>query len=185
MFYDLTVDYGGVNFPKPSRSQDTTYIGFVSVFTGCNRAISGNPCPDCQNPSLWGLDCKPRFTSMDSVTAFIRKKVDLFNKINVGKKVQYFYAVLGGEPLDQDAVALSIVHQAVRSALPGQVPSVLFTGYQSLNDGRIDENVKRYVLEKINYLKLGPYLGDDCKVENLDSGLATPNQYWTILNPPT
>lgn len=182
MFYDITLDFGGVNFPKPYKRPDTTYIGFVSVFSGCSRAMMGSPCPDCQNPSLWSWDCKSRFESMNDVTSFVHKKASLFNMITAGKEVQYFYAVLGGEPLDQDAVALSVVHQAVRFGISCDIPTVLFTGYPSLNDIRIHPNVRRYVTDNIDYLKVGSYLGDAYKVEDLESGLATSNQYWVRIS---
>ena len=183
MFYDVTVDYGGVNFPKPHRKKDVIYIGFIAVFSGCNRAVSGNPCPDCQNSSLWEHACKSRFDSIKDVTAFVHKKVSIFDGISAGRAVKYFYAVLGGEPLDQEADDLRIVHRAVRSGLERPVPSVLFTGYSSLNQNGISDGTKRYVLEQINYVKVGSYLGDAYKVDGLESGLATANQRWIIVNP--
>lgn len=183
MFYDLTVDYGGVNFPKPYKQQDTLYIGFIAVFAGCNRAINGNPCPDCQNSSLWNPRCKSRFDSIKDIATFVRKKTSIFDSISSGKPVKYFYAVLGGEPLDQDADDLRTIHRSVREGLNRSFQSVLFTGYSSLNQVGINEDAKRYVLDQINYIKVGSYLGDSYKVDNLESGLATANQYWVIANP--
>jgi hypothetical protein len=71
----------------------------------------------------------------------------------------------------------------VREGLNRSFQSVLFTGYSSLNQVGINEDAKRYALGQINYIKVGSYLGDSYKVDNLESGLATANQYWVIANP--
>ena len=182
MFYDITVDFGGVNYPKPMKQDDILYIGFVSVFSGCNRAMMGHPCPDCQNPSLWQPVCRPKFQDLDAVSAYIRKKVDLFDQVSANKTVQYFYAILGGEPLDQDVLALKIVHKIVRDSIPHEIRSIMFTGYPSLDHALIGSDIRRYVEEQIDYLKVGAFLGNDHKIEDLESGLSTPNQYWIDLS---
>ena len=189
MFAKLTIDFGGVNFPLPYREPDKLYIGFVSVFSGCRRALRGNPCPDCQNPSLWsGVaiqktlnwgDAYVPAEKLSEIESFVQKKTQLFSSINT--PVEFFYCVLGGEPLDQHHMALEVVHQMVIRGSNKQLPSVLFTGYNDWHDPEIDPNVIQYIEDKIDYIKTGPYLGNAFKKENLETGLATENQRWQKL----
>ena len=79
MFCNLTVHFGGVNFPTPFKDPEVMYIGFVSVFSGCNRAVMGHPCPDCQNPSLWKHKVKTKF-GLEDIVPFVKKKMDLFRR---------------------------------------------------------------------------------------------------------
>lgn len=186
MFVKITVDFGGVNFPAPYKDPDKLYIGFVSVFSGCRRALRGNPCPDCQNPSLWaGVPIQKTLNWGDEyipasdvvlIESFVRKKYENFK--NITAPVEFFYCVLGGEPLDQHPMALEIVHNQVVRGCNHQLPTVLFTGYPSYQDPAIDPMVLDYVKERVDYIKVGPYLGNQYKEDNLETGLATRNQQW-------
>ena len=179
MFCNLTVDFGGVNFPAPFKDPEVMYIGFVSVFSGCNRAVMGHPCPDCQNPSLWKHKVKTKF-GLGDIVPFVKKKMDLFRSIQKGKRTMYFYTILGGEPLDQSLEELTDVHNLVEIGMGSRPPTVLFSGYPHLS--RVDKQVQDYVERRVNYLKLGPYLGNDFKRDDLESGLATENQEWIVMN---
>ena len=179
MFCNLTVDFGGVNFPAPHKDPDVTYIGFVSVFSGCNRAVRGHPCPDCQNPSLWGHNVRTKF-NLEDIVPFVRKKMALFRSVQRGKKTLYFYAVLGGEPLDQNMEDLVDVHNLVEVGMENRPVTVLFSGYPTMS--MVNPHVQKYVERRVHYLKLGPYLGNDLKKEGLESGLATENQEWITMN---
>ena len=171
MLVKIDIDFGGVNFPAPYRKPNTLYIGFVSVFAGCKRALAGKPCPDCQNPSLWsGLAWNGDKHAW--IADFVRKKCELLKGIDA----ELFYCILGGEPLDQDERELKIVHRHVIQGCGRKLPTVLYTGYSS-----IPPQVAGYVKAEIQYLKIGEYLGDAQREEGLPSGLATRNQKWVRL----
>lgn len=189
MFAKITLDFGGVNYPAPYKDPNKLYIGFVSVFSGCRRALRGNPCPDCQNPSLWagvpitsntkgGLE-DITSTNLTLITSFVQKKFENFKSINT--PVEFFYCVLGGEPLDQYSASLSAVHNAVMRGCNKQLTTVLFTGYPSYKDPSIEPGVIDYVKECVDYIKVGPYLGNSFRKDNLETGLATENQQWIKL----
>lgn len=190
MFAKLTLDFGGVNFPLPYKEPDKLYIGFVSVFSGCRRALRGNPCPDCQNPSLWNgvpiqrtADVGSQYvpaTKLSEIESFVKKKTELFKGINT--PVEFFYCVLGGEPLDQHYMALEVVQNMVIRGTNKQLPTVLFTGYSDYQSPEIDPNVIQYIKDRVDYIKVGPYLGNDFKKDNLETGLATENQRWIKLS---
>ena len=144
------------------------YVGFCSIFSGCRRAGAGNPCPDCQNPFLWlGLEWDGDIHGW--IRDFVRRKYR--NLVAVNPSIEFFYCVLGGEPLDQDERELEIVHNHVMNGCGRKIPTVLFTGYDSWQGSS-------YVRDFVDYVKLGPYLGNEYKKENLPSGLATVNQRW-------
>ena len=168
MLIKFDIDFGGVNFPLPFKRRDKVYVGFTAVFAGCGRAGAGSPCCDCQNPSLWlGLEWDG--TTHDWVKDFVEKKYKTLLSVNPG--IEFFYCVLGGEPLDQDERELEIVHNHVMSGCGRKIPTVLFTGYDSWQSSS-------YVRNFVDYVKLGEYLGNDYRKENLPSGLATENQRW-------
>lgn len=179
MFCNLTVDFGGVNFPLPYKKPNTIYIGFVSVFSGCTRAKAGHPCPDCQNPSLWEHVVTPQFCKED-ITRFVSRKMKIFREIHKHSNVVYFYSILGGEPLDQLAEELEEIHKMVQQGVGHPIPTVLFSGYPHLT--LADRRVQDYVAVRVNYLKLGPYLGNQHRKLDLSSGLATENQEWLVIN---
>lgn len=175
MLAKFTIDFGGVNFPLPYKKKDKVYVGFCSVFAGCRRAINGNPCPDCQNPSLWlGLDWDGN--AHEWIRDFVKTKYE--NLMAVNPDIQFFYCILGGEPLDQDERELEIVHQHVVSGCGRKIPTVLYTGYDSYQNS---EYVKKYV----DFIKLGEYLGNSYRKKNLPSGLATVNQHWEKISTDT
>lgn len=179
MFCNLTVDFGGVNFPTPFKDPNVMYIGFVSVFSGCNRAIHGHPCPDCQNPSLWDYKVPTKF-HMNDIVPFVKKKMSLFRSVQKGKKTRYFYTILGGEPLDQELDELAEVQYLVELGMESSPVSIMFSGYPSLH--MVSDEMVDFLHRRVNYLKLGPYLGNKFKKEGLATGLATENQEWLVLN---
>ena len=171
MLAKFTIDFGGINFPLPYKKEGKVYVGFMAVFSGCIKAMNGNSCPDCQNPSLWnGLEWNG--CAHEWIQDFVREKYERLTAVN--PDIQFFYCVLGGEPLDQDERELKIVHQHVMNGCGRKIPTVLFTGYETWEKS---DYVRRFV----DYIKLGPYLGNKYKKENLTSGLATVNQYWEKL----
>lgn len=180
MFYNISVDFGGINYPAPYIEDDKIYIGFVSIFSGCNRALCGKPCPNCQNPSLWYHKVDPSLHPMNLVRldSFMRNKITRFTSLYDNKRVQYYYTILGGEPIDQDPNELLKVQNTIIQSFPENmnVPTILFSGYNDLKN--ISKTMKNYIKNNITYLKLGQYLGDKYKKNNLSSGLATENQRW-------
>ena len=170
MLAKLDIDFGGLNFPLPYKKPDKLYVGFSAVFSGCKRAMAGNPCPDCQNPSLWqGLDWNG--DRHEWIEPFVQKKYRLLQEIN--PEIEFFYCALGGEPLDQSLAELEAVRDAVMAGCGQRIPTVLFTGYSD-----VPVQMLGYVAERVNYLKTGTYLGDKYKHTGLSSGLATENQRW-------
>ncbi len=168
MFSRITIDYGGINFPLPFRDPEKVYVGFVAIFSGCKRAIQGNPCPDCQNPSLWDFgNCG----NVGRIESFVRKRYMNISRI----APEFFYCVLGGEPLDQSVEELRLVHDFVERGCGQKLPSVLFTGYYKIPHG-----YENYIRKRIDYVKIGPYLGNSKREDNLPSGLATRNQEWIV-----
>lgn len=189
MFAKITVDFGGVNYPAPYKDPNKLYIGFVAVFSGCRRALRGNPCPDCQNPSLWSgvpiqktLNWGDEYIPSPAVTlieSFVRNKYRNFRDIST--PVEFFYCVLGGEPLDQHPMALELVHTQVERGCACRLPTVLFTGYSDYKDPAISSGVQEYIEKRVDYIKVGPYLGNQYKRDDLQTGLATANQQWIKL----
>lgn len=179
MFCNLTIDFGGVNFPTPHKMDGVQYVGFVAVFSGCARAARGNPCPDCQNPSLWDFNAPRRYT-IDDMEDFVRAKKKNFDAVFDPIKTKYFLALLGGEPLDQDISELYAVWACMSNVFSGGFSTVCFTGYPSVES--IPPKTASFVLWAVDYLKLGPYLGNEYKKENLSTGLATDNQFWVKIS---
>lgn len=168
MLTKFSVDFGGVNFPLPYRENDRVYVGFTAVFSGCRRALSGNPCPDCQNPSFWGRLDWDGYTH-DWIVDYARKKYERIIAIN--PDTRFFYCVLGGEPLDQDERELIIVHNNVMKGCGRKIPTVLYTGYDTFQ-------ASAYARNFADFVKVGAYLGDKHRKTGLSSGLATENQRW-------
>lgn len=175
MFCNVTIDFGGVNFPTPHKEDGIQYIGFVTVFSGCLRAAKGNPCPDCQNPSLWDFNSVQRYT-LDDLKVFLQGKKRNFDSVFDVSRTQYFLALLGGEPLDQNPDELYGAWYQMVQVFGYNFFTVCFTGYPSLE--AIPKAAVPFIRDTVDYLKLGPYLGNQYKREGLSSGLATENQYW-------
>ena len=186
MLYDVNIDFGGVNFPKPYYQKGKVYIGFVSVFSGCNKAMAGRPCPQCQNRSLWFHDLHgaQKIHNTQEAYQFVRKKMNVFAGLYDNKDIQYYYVILGGEPVDQKVSDLEDVEFQVRKAIKdansivdlNSIPTVMFCGYDNLKKVSLD--MRNYIINSVTYLKIGRYLGDKHRKTNLDSGLATENQRW-------
>lgn len=175
MFCNMTIDFGGVNFPTPHKKDGIQYIGFVAIYSGCARAAKGNPCPDCQNPSLWDFNTPQRYT-YDDWFGFLKQKKQNFDAVFDPSKTQYFLTLLGGEPLDQDASDLFAVWDRMFQIFTQDFLTVCFTGYPSVDV--VPEHVRRFLFSAVDYLKVGPYLGNHYKREGLSTGLATENQFW-------
>ena len=171
MLAKFTIDFSGVNYPLPYKEEDKIYVGFVAVFSGCKRAMNGNPCPDCQNPSLWeGLKWNGDMHGW--IKDFVYKKYTAFQAIS--PEAQFFYCILGGEPLDQNERELEIAHKHVMNGCGGKIPTVLYTGYDTWQGSQ-------YVKKYVDYIKLGAYLGNVHRKQSLPSGLATTNQRWECV----
>lgn len=180
MFVNMTVDFGGVNYPKPYRKPGKQYIGFVAIFSGCYRAASGKACPGCQNQSLWRFDAPCRYTMKD-IRPFVERKMVLFRAVCNPEDTEYYLAYLGGEPMDQDMMELRWVYEDFAKAMNmPNLPLVVFSGYADMESLSLPQ--RSFVDHYVSYLKLGPYLGDDFKKSDLESGLATENQLWLPIN---
>jgi hypothetical protein len=58
-------------------------------FAGCQKALSGSPCPDCFNPSLWD--------NAKHIPHDVTEIVNVLDMHNIPKYV----TIVGGEPTDQ------------------------------------------------------------------------------------
>ncbi len=123
------------------------WISVELVYSGCNRAIGGNPCPGCHNEWLW-----PHFAG----TFVCRRKFDewLGKLARTGWKPSGI-VVTGGEPLDQDAKEVLFDIDMVKKAFGTKLPILVYTGYEW------DEGLLDHPLVKVaDYLKCGPYKPD-------------------------
>lgn len=174
MFYDMSIDLG-LNYPKPFKDPNKSYVGILSVFSGCSRACAGMPCKDCQSPHLWAN--LPPVMPLDKVEVYLKHKVTLFSYL---ENTEFYHVIIGGEPLDQNMSDLDNIHNLVQKYLPSNSPLVLFSGYDTMSD--IDPLLVAWVKHNVTYLKLGHFTGNETKVDGLPSGLATENQIWIYLN---
>lgn len=174
MFYDMSIDLG-LNYPKPFKKANKSYVGILSVFSGCLRACAGMPCKDCQSPHLW-QNLSP-VLSLDEVDTFLKHKANVFSCL---ENTIFYHVIIGGEPLDQTVSELDNIHMRVKKYLPNNSPLVLFSGYDTISD--VDPAVGAWVKNNVTYLKLGHFTGNDTKVSDLPSGLATANQLWIHFN---
>lgn len=73
--------------PSTNKNKDTRTEIFLF---GCNRAVFGNPCKNCFNPSLWNNEKVKKEYSPEEIVSNIEKH-------SRNKNITF----VGGEPLDQ------------------------------------------------------------------------------------
>lgn len=91
--YDILWETKGAG-PSPFDNRRTEIY-----FAGCDKALSGNPCENCFNPSLWNRS--------SSIPRNVDEIVKLLNDSNVPKYV----TIVGGEPTDQMDALLDLAKQ--------------------------------------------------------------------------
>lgn len=70
--------------PSPDNNKRTELY-----FGGCNKALSGHPCKDCFNPTLWDYStCYPKWPE---------EIADVLDN----SKIPKYVTIVGGEPTDQ------------------------------------------------------------------------------------
>lgn len=70
--------------PSPANNKRTELY-----FAGCNRAMEGNPCPNCFNPLLW-----------DRSKCYPLNEQDIIDELNE-RNIPKYITIVGGEPTDQ------------------------------------------------------------------------------------
>lgn len=135
------------------------------IYSGCRKAIEGNPCKGCHNPWLWPFD-----VGIDSEEVRKRLSGDLEEWVAFGLKIDGI-VLLGGEPVDQNVEEVLGDIALIKKAIPYDISVMLYVGYDSpadLTDGG------REIIKKVDYVKFGRFLQDLPPVPG--SKLASANQ---------
>ena len=119
MLTDFRIDFG------QDGLQD--WISVELVFSGCRKALSGNPCKGCHNPALWTFENSGPF---ENPMQALEKQLLTWKE----KDVEFEGIVLlGGEPVDQDPdeviEAVGLVHQHYPD-----LPVMIYIGYDTLDE---------------------------------------------------
>jgi organic radical activating enzyme len=118
------------------------------VFSGCNRGLSGHPCPDCHNPWLWN----------GTVTELGENPLNvLAGRLAEWKLVGMSFdgiVFIGGEPLDQDPDELVRILNLLAQELPG-LPLFVYTGYDRVED--FPPAAWKVLAGHVRFLKMGSY----------------------------
>lgn len=147
-------------------------IGIALVYSGCRKALAGNPCPECHNPHLWAFG-----GSGDEVRSRPLYKMSEEEGLSQIDGIVIF----GGEPFDQNIDEVLQDIGSFRERKPS-LQVVIYTGYESLQDavsGWLEFNPYKSPLQhpfvkEADYIKIGSYRKD--VPQNEGSSLASGNQ---------
>lgn len=120
------------------------WISIRLIYSGCNRARRGSPCPGCHNEWLWDYNvgvCRKEFAEW------------LGRIARTGWKPSGI-VVTGGEPLDQDVEEVKSDVELVRKTFKAKIPLFVYTGYDW------EEALEHPLLLLADYVKVGPYQPD-------------------------
>lgn len=120
------------------------WISIRLVYSGCDRARRGNPCPGCHNRWLWDPSVG---TCREDFVRWVERIA------GTGWKPSGII-VTGGEPLDQDPEEVRADIELVRKAFGVKIPVFVYTGYEW------EEAADHPVLRMANYVKVGAYRQD-------------------------
>ena len=131
-------------------------------FAGCQKALSGNPCKNCFNPTLWN--------NKNHIPHEAREIVDVLDMHNIPK----YITIVGGEPTDQ------------MEGLKELVPLLKKRGYEivlfSWHDPEwIVWQLGDCVLKDLAYVVCGPYeeahrIYDTSKDDGIHNVIGSDNQ---------
>ena len=147
------------------------WISLRATFSGCLRALSGNPCPGCHNPDLWAFHQADEARTSEIFRLFLEQQRD-------DDAVVDGLVLVGGEPLDQPDLA-SVIRTA-RAVFP-EIPVLVYTGYEleSVMRRLRDDPEMAEVFRSVDALKTGEYRADEPTEES--ERLASRNQkYWLV-----
>jgi len=156
MFVDFRMDFeqDGLN----------GWISLELIFSGCKKAMSGNPCKGCHNPELW---------EFKNIGTWKNPRKALAEKLEIWKSKDVKFdgiVLLGGEPVDQDPNEVVSLLELVHEYNPN-LPVMLYIGYDSLSE--IPPESER-ILKQCSFVKIGGYKEEIPAREN--SRLASGNQ---------
>ena len=108
-------------------------------FAGCQKALSGNPCKNCFNPTLWN--------SNSHIPYDVKEIVDVLDMHNIPKHI----TIVGGEPTDQ----LEGLKELIILLEERGYEVILF----SWHDPKwIIKHIGYFLLKKLSYVVCGPYV---------------------------
>ena len=149
------------------------WIALRATFSGCLRALSGNPCPGCHNPDLWRFHDADESRMSEIFRLFLEQQRDDEAAIDG-------LVLVGGEPLDQSPeLILHVIHET-RSFFE-DLPVLIYTGYEleSVMRRLRDDPKWAEVFKNVYALKTGEYRPDEPPKEGCK--LASGNQqYWRV-----
>lgn len=134
--------------PSPDNNRRTEIY-----FAGCNKALQGNPCKHCFNPSLWRNDKSNNLAPQDIV--------DNLDRHNIPKYV----TIVGGEPTDQLPGLIDLI-----TVLKNRGYHIILFSWRSYD--WIAKEIGLINLRKIDILVTEPYI-EEYRIydTNLDDGV--------------
>lgn len=113
-------------------------------FAGCRKALSGNPCKNCFNPTLWNNEKHIPHTPQEIV--------DVLNMHQIPK----YITIVGGEPTDQEEGLKELIDLLWMQ----NYEIVLFTWH---NTDYLLQHFGRQLFRKIAYAVCEPY-DETCRI---------------------
>lgn len=139
-------------------------------FAGCRKALSGNPCKNCFNPTLWD--------SSQHIPHDVREIVDVLDMHHIPKHI----TIVGGEPTDQ--------MEGLKELLPllrgHGYETILFTWH---DPGWIRKELgEKLILSTLSYVVCGPYeeenrIYDTSKDDGIHNVIGSDNQIILARSP--
>ena len=137
-------------------------------FAGCQKALSGNPCKNCFNPSLWD--------NSKHIPHDVKEIVDVLDR----HKIPKYITIVGGEPTDQP--------DGLRELIPllkqHGYETILFTWH---SPNWFIENMGNEILKDLAYVVCGPYeeeyrIYDTTKDDGVHNVIGSDNQVLLFLS---
>ena len=113
-------------------------------FAGCRKALSGNPCKNCFNPTLWD--------NKNHIPHDVTEIVDVLDKHNIPKHI----TIVGGEPTDQPEGLQELIDLLWKR----HYETILFTWHDT---EYLINNFGMELFDKIAYAVCGPY-DETCRI---------------------
>lgn len=113
-------------------------------FAGCRKALSGNPCKNCFNPTLWD--------NKNHIPHDVKEIVDVLDHHNVPK----YITIVGGEPTDQEEGLKELINILQKRGYE----AILFTWHDT---EYLIRHFGMELFDKIAYVVCGPY-DETCRI---------------------
>ena len=139
-------------------------------FAGCRKALSGHPCKNCFNPTLWD--------SSHHIPHDVTEIVDVLDMHNIPKHI----TIVGGEPTDQ------------LDGLKELIPLLKIRGYETIlfswrGPSYIEHLLgQQTILDNLSYVVCGPYMEeyriyDTSKDDGIHNVIGSSNQTLLLRDP--